>query len=580
MQLALPLATCWLACLALSLPTFAEASDSAIPLCHNATSLFTNANFITLDPKNPKTNALAVTKQRIVAVGDQQTLLANCRGKDTQVVDLKGAVVVPGFIDTHSQFLLYGWLANHALDLSTTNVFQRPDWKPTKTTEDFLSAVKTNKQEGDWLIVNGYDPTRIIGLALNQTMLDEISSDRAIVVFYSSGNQALVNSAAAKKIASQASAEKINITKDGFIQNEDLQHLLNLLINKEQATEAIQTAAKQYAEQGYTTVTEVQAHPDWLASYEQLTSQAAFPMDVVLNPTSIQEKQRIDVIYQDYPRLYPGPMVIQVDGVPNERQAYFTHPYLPEAVGQSADWRGKLNQTPRALENIFFAASQAKAPIALECNGDAAIDLALNLTSKVQLRYKDAAFHPMIFNADFARNDQLQRMHQLGLKVSWFAPQLYYWGEALCQEVLGPRLASRDNPLASAQKILGAINIQANSPSTPPNPLQMMRLVNSGEIQSWYYPATQKCPKHFRPKEEISLDNALAALTIEAAKLYSLEKDKGSLISGKLADMTLLSSNPLKANNLEDVKVLGTISRGVLHLNEGQVPKTANTTKN
>jgi predicted amidohydrolase YtcJ len=69
-------------------------------------------------------------------------------------------------------------------------------------------------------------------------MLDEISSDRAIVVFYSSGNQALVSSAAAKKIASLASAEKINITKDGFIQNEDLQHLLNLLINKEQATEA------------------------------------------------------------------------------------------------------------------------------------------------------------------------------------------------------------------------------------------------------------------------------------------------------------------------------------------------------
>ncbi|WP_026069183.1 amidohydrolase family protein [Legionella tunisiensis] len=172
-----------LACLTYSCFVFADVAKDA--LCQNASMLFINANFITLNPNQPRATAVAVTNQRIVAVGDQQKLMANCRGKNTQLVDLKGAFVTPGFIDTHSQFLLYGWLTDHAIDLSTTNALQQPDWQPIKTTSAFLAAIKNKLDTSDdWLIINGYDQMRMQGEPLSQAMLNEMSTTKPIIVFF------------------------------------------------------------------------------------------------------------------------------------------------------------------------------------------------------------------------------------------------------------------------------------------------------------------------------------------------------------------------------------------------------------
>lgn len=561
-----------LACLTYSCLTLAEVAKDS--LCQNASTLFINANFITLNPNQPRATTVAVTNHRIVAVGEQKKLMATCRSKNTQVVDLKGAVVTPGFIDTHSQFLLYGWLTDHAIDLSTTNALQQPDWQPIKTTAAFLAAIKNKLNINDeWLVINGYDQMRMQGEPLTQAMLNEISTTTPIIVFFSSGHQALLNQAAVKKTPSLTNT----IGKDGIIRNEALHNLLVQLIKQEQMTESIQKAGKRYSQHGYTTVTEAQAHPDWLNSYEQVTKQDDFPVDIIVNPTNIAEKQRIDLIYQDNPRLYPGPVSIQVDGAANEYRAFLNHSYL----NSNAGWHGTLNYSPRELETILMAAGQAKTPIALECDGDAAIDLVLNITSKVQRFYTNTLFHPVIVNAQFVRQDQLERMRQLGVSVNWFVPHLYYWGEAICQRVPNPKGIYKDTPLASAKRTFGTISAHAHSPTTAPNPLQMMQFMNTRQIQSWGgSPPTKECINQFAAKEQVDLKEALKALTIDAALLYGLDKDKGSIESGKLADMTILSANPLQSKNLQTIQILGTIVRGVLHL-QSSVPsmKTSKTTR-
>ena len=75
-------------------------------------------------------------------------------------------------------------------------------------------------------------------------------------------------------------------------------------------------------------------------------------------------------------------------------------------------------------------------------------------------------------------------------------------------------------------------------------------------------------PKQFWAKDYLNSDKALRAVTLEAAKFYGLERDKGALTPGKLADMTILSASPLDTKNLDHIKVLGTIARGQLHLNQ------------
>ncbi|KTC76847.1 amidohydrolase [Legionella brunensis] len=550
-----------------SLSSHSENKEKAL-FCRNATTLFTNATFITLDPKQPLASAVAVSQQRLLAVGDKSILMANCRGKDTQFIDLKGAFVIPGFIDTHSQFLLYGWLAEYALDLSTTNVFQRPDWHEIKTTDAFLEALKNRAPSyNGWVIVNGYDPIRIKGTPLDQTMLNNLSSNTPVIVFYSSGNQALLNQAAVQKIATLSDTKKISIAKSGIIRDKSLQLLLTQLIDKENATKAIKNAARFYAQQGYTTVTEAMVNSVWIPSYELLTTQSDFPIDVILTPPTIAEKKRMDLTYQDNPRLYAGPVLIQLDGAAQDEAAFFTSPSLQHTVSNNNSWPASLKKSPRELETILTTSNKEKTPVAIECNGDAAIDLALNIIGKVQRSLNSSPFHTIIINAPFARQDQLQRMQQLGVKVSWFAPHFYYWGNLLCGIVAPSQEGYTGIPLASAQKIMNNLSVQANSPSTPPVPLQMIRILSTGETQNWL-PADNQCSKENSTNEQITLPIALKALTLDAALLYGIENDKGSLVPGKLADMTLLSSNPLQANDLQKIKVLGTISRGVLHLNE------------
>ena len=117
-------------------------AQNSYTICHHATALFNNATFITLNPKQPLAQAMAIRNHRIVAMGDEKTLQTHCRDENTQIIDLHGATVTPGFIDTNSQFALYGWLANQALDLSTTNVFQQANWQPIKSVDAFLTAIK------------------------------------------------------------------------------------------------------------------------------------------------------------------------------------------------------------------------------------------------------------------------------------------------------------------------------------------------------------------------------------------------------------------------------------------------------
>jgi len=71
--------------------------------------------------------------------------------------------------------------------------------------------------------------------------------------------------------------------------------------------------------------------------------------------------------------------------------------------------------------------------------------------------------------------------------------------------------------------------------------------------------------QYFALNERVSMQDALASFTISAAQLYGMEDDKGSLVAGKLADMTILSGNPL-TNNAANIPVIGTVARGVLHL--------------
>jgi predicted amidohydrolase YtcJ len=96
--------------------SFAEVTEqyqgmSVHNLCKSSDKIFHNAKFITMNDKQPIAQAVAVTNERITAVGLKDEILKYCKGGDTKLVDLNGATVSPGFIDTHSHFVPYGVLS-------------------------------------------------------------------------------------------------------------------------------------------------------------------------------------------------------------------------------------------------------------------------------------------------------------------------------------------------------------------------------------------------------------------------------------------------------------------------------------
>lgn len=540
---------------------FATETTSQSTLCHDAEKIYYAATFITLNPAQPYVRAVAVTNGRIVAVGSRRDVLTHCKGPKSQLIDLKHTVVTPGFIDTYSKFTLYGWLADAALDLSTTNSLERGNWKEIKSVEEFLANIKAQKiPSSSWLIVNGYDIANLSGNKLTQADLDKISETNPIIVFYLSGERALLNKAAVKKLETNT----VRVSENGEISGDDLLKLTERLISQHELVHAIHTASNNFSQHGYTTVTEASGSEKWLPTYNAIIRDKKIPVDIIYSPSSIEASQRTSVLYRDNPQLYIGPVLTKLDGPVQELSAFLTTPYINNPNVAQPDWHGKLLLSPQQIQKTMVEAAEKRIPIALEANGDAAIDLILNITEKLQIKHGKENFNPIINNAQVIRKDQLSRIHHLGIKINWFAPHLEYWGNTLCHNLLGPARAAQTLPLASTLRTAGGISIHANTPSTAPDALRLMNEATERKVHAWHYSFNSKCPETYAPKEKVNALDALKALTIDAASLYGVQKDKGSIEVGKIADMTLLTADPL-ADKHTEIKVLGTIHHGNLH---------------
>ncbi|KTD14997.1 amidohydrolase [Legionella israelensis] len=551
-------------CLFLS-PVSAKSTETPpFHLCQDAHQIYHNATFITLDPQKPRAEAVAVIHHRLAAVGDEKTIMEKCRGSHTEIIDLKKAYVTPGFIDSGSLLVLYGWLANHSIDLSTTNTFHQKNWKPIKTTDMFLSTLadKISASNEQQIIVYGYDSTRLKGEPLTQNKLNKISKDKAIVVFYSSEQSALLNDKAAREI--KELDPTIAIDEEGKINSKDFQSFLVSILGKNELEKAIMTAIDFFSSQGYTTISENQFHPAWLDTYARIINNDS-PVDVIFNASNLWHIKLLNLVQKDFKRFYSGYYILKIDGSLGDYAAYLSAPYSFPPIGYDRSWRGSLAISPRKMEEQVITAAKEKISLAFEAHGDAAIDVALNMTQKTQQKHPH--FKPKLLNAQVIRKDQFQRMNYLSMSASWFAPHLYYWGEAMCHEIVGPERAHFNNPLRQAKKSFNTISMYANAPVTPLQPLKMMQRMQTRKVQSWQYPLNRNCPQYYAPHQRISAEDTLRAITIDNALFYGLEKEKGTLEVGKLADMTLLSADPLTPSGNSSIKVLGTISRGQLHMN-------------
>ncbi|MCP4038935.1 MAG: amidohydrolase family protein, partial [bacterium] len=158
----------------------------------------------------------------------------------------------------------------------------------------------------------------------------------------------------------------------------------------------------------------------------------------------------------------------------------------------------------------------------------------------------------IVIHAQMARDDQLDRMKTLGILPSFFSLHTFYWGDRHRAIFMGPERAARMSPAASAIERDLRFTIHADVPVVPLEPLRLAWAAVNRRTRSGF---------ELGPEQRISAMQALRALTIDAAWQHFEDPVKGSLEAGKLADLVILSGNPL-SEPLDRISVVETILGG------------------
>ncbi len=313
-----------------------------------------------------------------------------------------------------------------------------------------------------------------------------------------------------------------------------------------------------YVRNGITTVQDGASTPQQIEDMREIAAQGGFYLDVVAyqhfpNGSTIGEDFSTSQTYQGNFRV--GGIKLVLDGSVQGKTAWLTRPYFIPPAGQESGYSGYGSYTDDSVEGLLDTAHTRGIQVIAHVNGDRAIDQLLGAEAEVLAAYPGADLRTVAIHAQTAREDQLDRMAELGIIPSFFAAHPFFWGDWHRDQAIGPERAARISPLVSAKTRGLAYTMHTDSPIVPPDMLNLIWVAVNRETRSG---AVLGAGERADPLD------ALRGVTLNAARQYSEEADKGSITPGKRADLVVLSENPLTVDpaRIKDIRVLETLKDG------------------
>jgi hypothetical protein len=535
-------------------------------------TVYSGGDILTMVGDQPQyVEALAVRDGRIVAVGSKSDVVKAAGGR-LQQIDLAGKTLLPGFIDAHSHIL------NYADSLAQGNLAPQPIGKITRIA-DLVAEMQRLQREtkaapGEWLIGQGYDQDFLVEKRHpTADDLDAAFPENPVVLLHASGHMLVANSLALK--AAGVGAETKDPVGGTFIRKPggsepaglvqemamySFQSFIKAPRKPEVDIDLLKRAIDHYTANGYTTAAEHLLMPEKMPLIESAADQGVFKIDLVAAPAFTIAKEIIGtgkLKWGEYRNglKYVG-IKVAVDGSPQGKTAFLTKPYRTPVPGCSNDCHGFSNITQDDLNALFILAYRHKVQLFSHCNGDAAIDMMIKAHqfAEQQLGEVNPDRRTVIIHSQIMRPDQLDSYKKFGLLPSFFSNHVFYWGDVHLAN-LGAERAGFISPLASAfARGIKASN-HTDATVTPTDPMFLLwtsvnRLTRSNKVLG--------------ENERITPYQGLVAMTANAAWEYFEEKTKGTLEVGKIADLVILTENPLKvdAGAIKDIKVLETVKAG------------------
>ena len=532
------------------------------------TKLYLNADFITMDDALPEVEAIAVREGIIIAAGGvAETRLA--AGSSALEIDLAGNTVLPGLIDAH------GHISFASLFMATANISSPPVGSANDIEDvlNLLSAKRDATPDEDWIIGWGYDDS-LLKEKRHPTKqdLDKVSSTRPIALTHVSGHLMSCNSVCLQRaeITSSTSNPDGGIIRrlpggnepDGVLEETAMTKLRMILPKptKEIRLALLNKAQQYYASHGLTTVQDGAASIEEIDILREAAANKKLYLDVVSFPYAAYVKDRLDEYkssksYQDNFRV--GGFKLVLDGSPQGKTAWLTKPYLHAPHGQDDSYVGYATLTDEQAQFFVNKAFEDNTPLLAHANGDAAADQLINAVTIANQKYGNADRRTVMIHAQTVREDQIDAMLEQNIMPSYFSAHTFYWGDWHRDSVFGVERASRISPLRSSADKGLRYTTHNDTPIVPPD---MMRLVWASANR------ITRSGKILGEAQQATVMEALRSITIDAAHQYFEEDTKGSITVGKVADLVILSQNPLTIDkaDIKDIQVLKTIKDGVV----------------
>ncbi|ULQ57009.1 amidohydrolase [Flavihumibacter rivuli] len=490
--------------------------------------LLLNGKVFTSDPSNWYTEAVAISKDRITAIGNNAAIKAMA-GPATKIIDLGGRTVIPGINDAHDHIGFGTPRARHIQ--FRADMMHGPS---LQTVLDSLSLITRDLPKGT-LITGSLGVDLLEDPKARREAFDQVSPDHPLILQAPWGHGTLLNSQAMQWMGiSESSADPMG---GHYERDPATGKLTGALIEYaefftskflySQLSEAEQIAgAKEYGatalQLGITSVQNMATSLNLDQMY-RLLEQARLPqrIRIIRFPETSPKAREIYPWTTNYPSssfLYVSGMKWILDGTPVERGSY-----MLEAYKDKPGWKGALNFHPDTISTIIAEGWRSKEQLMLHITGDALPELVMDkmesMGSEADWLKKRLRFE----HADGFPGKAVTRARSMGI-VPVVNPSHFMLADII-QQRIGPERAASYQPFRSLLAAGIPVAIGSDGPNNPYLNI-MFATIHANN-----------------PGEAVTREQAVIAYTYGSAYAEFMENEKGMIRKGYLADLAVLSQD-------------------------------------
>ena len=553
---------------------------SGPPAPDDALRVFVARKILTMESDRPDATAVAVASGRIFSVGSLDEVRADLGDRPFELdASFRDSVLVPGFIDPH----IHPALAATILPIEIVSAMEwttpRGRTQAVRGRDAFLARLRELDAKlrdaglpEEWLSVWGYhEPYHG---ALSRRDLDVISDTRPIFVWHRSVHEMFFNSRALEALGMSREAFDAHPQADwenGHLWERGTLSLggpmTRVLARPLTYRRGLSMMSEVIHRGGLTTVAE-QGFPQvsvWgeLAMLALEMRERDTPYRFVLVPNAMflyrreggaVEAERAAASLLGWSRdqiRIPRHAKYYADGAIFSQLMQMSEPYLD---GHHGEWM----MTPDEQWEVLSTFWEKGWDLHIHVNGDAGLDLVLDQIARLRDIDPGPGRRIVLEHYGYARDDQHERVHQMGIAVSNNAYYPYELAPVYAEHGLGPERAANISPLGGLARAGVPVSFHSDYPMAPAEPLLLVwvavnRIASDGRV--------------WGEDQKLSLDLALRAITLEAAASLGLEDEIGSIRVGKRADFTVLEQDPSEVDpgTIRDIPIWGTVLDGRAH---------------